>query len=55
MPEIIYEEYSQWMDKYEKLSEETCIMCGKLGKLTNSGWIMPLCEDCKKKVQNNEL
>lgn len=30
-------------------------MCGKPGGLTNSGWIMPLCEDCKKKVQNNEL
>lgn len=30
-------------------------MCGKPGELTNSGWIMPLCEDCKKKVQNNEL
>ena len=55
MSEIIYEEYSQWMDKYEKLSEKTCIMCGKPGELTNSGWIMPLCEDCKKKVQNNEL
>lgn len=48
VPEIIYEEYSQWMDKYEKLSEKTCIMCGKPGELTNSGWIMPLCEDCKK-------
>ena len=55
MPEIIYEEYSQWMNKYEKLSEKTCIRCGKPGELTNSGWIMPLCEDCKKKVQNNEL
>ena len=30
-------------------------MCGKPGELTNSGWIMPSCEDCKKKVQNNEL
>ena len=47
--------YQEWMDKYGKLSEKTCIMCGKPGKLTNSGWIMPLCEDCKKKVQNNEL
>lgn len=55
VPENILEEYNQWMDKYEKLSEETCIMCGKPGKLTDSGWIMPLCGDCKKKVENNEL
>lgn len=43
------------MDKYEKLSKRTCIMCGTPGKLIDNGWIMPLCEDCKKKVQNNEL
>ena len=36
------------MDKYEKLSEETCIMCGKPGKLTDNGWIMPLCKDCEE-------
>ena len=48
VPGTIYEEYSQWMDKYEKLSKKTCIMCGKPGKLTNSGWIMPLCKDCEK-------
>jgi hypothetical protein len=48
VPEIIYEEYSQWMDKYEKLSEETCIMCGKPGKLIDNGWIMPLCKACEE-------
>ena len=43
------------MDKYERLSKGTCIMCGKPGELTNSGWIISLCEDCKKKAENNEL
>ena len=35
--------------KYEKLSMQTCIMCGKPGKLTDNGWIMPLCKDCEEK------
>lgn len=37
------------MDKYEKLSEETCIMCGKPGNLIDNGWIIiPLCKDCEE-------
>lgn len=43
------------MDKYEKLSMQTCIICGKPGKPTDNGWIIPLCGNCKKKVENNEL
>ena len=28
---------------------QTCIMCGNPGKLTDNGWIMPLCKDCEEK------
>ena len=28
---------------------QTCIMCGKPGKLTDNGWVMPLCKDCEEK------
>ena len=28
---------------------QTCIMCGKPGKLIDNGWIMQLCKDCEEK------
>ena len=34
--------------KYEKLSFETCINCGKPAKYVSKGWISPYCEDCVK-------
>ena len=33
--------------KYEKLSETTCILCGKPATLISRGWISPFC-DCIK-------
>ena len=36
--------------KYEHLTENTCIQCGKVGvPLTDDGWIIPLCKDCYEK------
>lgn len=49
VPLKITPEYDEWLSKYEMLSEQTCIMCGKPGKLINSGWIMPLCKECEKR------
>lgn len=49
VPNSIYNKYDKWLKKYENLSKRTCIICGKPGKLTNNGWIMPLCFYCKKK------
>ena len=34
------------ISKYEKLSERTCIVCGKPAKWITCGWIMPFCDDC---------
>lgn len=48
VPENIYNEYNEWLSKYEELSKHTCIVCGKPGKLINSGWIIPLCKDCEE-------
>ena len=39
------EEYYQWLNKYEKLSEETCIKCGKKATHFSKGWILPLCDE----------
>lgn len=34
--------------KYEKLSFQTCIHCGKPAEYISKGWISPYCEDCAK-------
>lgn len=35
------------IDEAEGVSAKTCVVCGKDGKDRNTGWIRPLCEDCK--------
>lgn len=34
------------INKYENLSWNTCIQCGKPATYTSKGWIVPYCEDC---------
>ena len=46
-----YEEYKEWLDKYEELSYKTCIDCGKPAKYFTRGWITPICEDCAKEYE----
>ena len=47
-PEEGWEEYMDWLCKYEDLSFRTCIRCGKPAIGLTKGWIMPLCKDCMK-------
>ena len=51
-PEEIYNEIEAWEDKYDRLSEKTCIHCGKLAKYMSIGWISPWCEDCAKEIRD---
>lgn len=37
------------IQKYEDLSWNTCIKCGKPATHTSKGWISPYCEDCVNK------
>lgn len=38
------------VSQFEYISEHTCIVCGKLDvKMTNNGWIVPLCEKCSNR------
>ena len=39
------------IDKYESLSEHTCIECGGEGTMRNDNWISPYCDDCYKKYK----
>ena len=38
------------IEKYESLSWETCIKCGKPSTHISRGWISPYCENCAKTV-----
>lgn len=42
------EEVYKIVAKYEGISFETCIDCGKPAKYISRGWICPYCEDCVK-------
>ncbi len=53
IPRSISDKYNKWLDKYTDLSEETCIRCGKPGKMTTRGWESPYCEECFHKVYPN--
>ena len=54
-PEEVYDEIEDWEAKYEKLSEEVCINCGKPSKYMTVGWITFVCEDCAKKLDINVI
>ena len=47
-PKEGYEEYKDWLYKYEELSFKTCINCGKPAIGYTKGWISPLCKECMK-------
>ena len=42
------------IDKYEAISERTCIQCGKPAWCISTWWISPWCEECAKTV-NGEV
>jgi hypothetical protein len=43
------------IQKYEELSWDICIKCGKPATHTSTGWISPYCEECVKKDKYPEL
>ena len=40
------------INKYETLSWNTCVKCGKPATHTSIGWISPYCEECAKDVKS---
>lgn len=42
-------EVSKIVEKYTRISEQTCIHCGKLATRITTGWISPFCDDCLPK------
>ena len=46
--------YHAIIEKYTKLSEKTCIECGKPATRITTWWISPYCDDCVPKEEQNE-
>lgn len=44
------EECFNLLNKYEELSWNYCIECGKVATYRTDGYVVPLCKDCLKKV-----
>lgn len=40
--------------KYSKLSQRTCIKCGKPATKISLGWISPWCDECADKIKRHE-
>lgn len=49
VPMCLHQEFETWERKYEELSMETCIVCGKPAEGRTKGWITPICEECARK------
>ena len=54
-PEEGWEEYRDWLYKYEDLSYKTCMNCGKPAIGLTKGWKMPLCKDCMTDMPYNPI
>lgn len=51
-----WDEYCEWLKKYENMSWETCAICGEPATYTEVGWVLPVCEHCKSdKARKREV
>lgn len=49
-PSSIYKELQDIINKYEEISERTCIWCGRPATKISLGWISPWCDKCAEKM-----
>lgn len=54
VPKNIFDECRHLLNKYEILSENTCIFCGKKAKMCDFGCISPICKSCWNKSKIND-
>ncbi|MBQ2183839.1 MAG: hypothetical protein II399_04315 [Lachnospiraceae bacterium] len=55
VPYSIHKEYMEWSTKYESLSENVCIKCGKPATRQTTGWITFVCDECAKKIKGSAV
>ena len=49
-PDSIYRELQNIINKYEEISERTCIWCGRPATKISLGWISPWCDNCADRM-----
>ena len=54
-PEEVFDEVEAWANKYEDLSQNICINCGRKSKYMTLGWITFVCKDCAKTSNNSVI
>lgn len=54
-PKEVDDEIYEITEKYEGMSYNTCVVCGKPAKYISRGWICPYCEDCVKSCKSYTL
>ncbi len=42
------------ISKYARISQRTCIVCGKPATQISTGWISPYCDECVSKIKHME-
>lgn len=51
-PNWYLEDISYIITKYEKLSKKTCLYCGGKARWLTKGYIVPVCNHCKKELKH---
>ena len=44
----LYDTIESILRKYSKISNKTCVVCGKPAEEYSGGWVLPFCYDCYK-------
>lgn len=52
VPDSISIDVNNIIDKYEQLSEETCVKCGDKATKISIGWASPYCDKCAEKYNH---
>lgn len=47
-----WDEYHDWLRKYEDLSKFTCMKCGKPATHITKAWISPYCAECAAEIES---
>ena len=51
-PSSIFHELQDVINKYEEISERTCIRCGRPATRISLGWISPWCDECAERLSD---
>ena len=43
----LYGKIENTLEKYATISRKTCAVCGKSATSYTTGWVLPVCEECK--------